>query len=229
MPNATVFRLLLATVPLDHAAVLALSEPETTLGSLALMRGLIEAWAHLYFIQAAVPAQMACRALRLERGWVADTVALAHFEDENLPGQLQKARQREAAILELWTDLGCKAGRPRRYGDVRATIKDIETKFRIDWLLQIWSSASQTSHVSGWDWLLVDHEDGGTRPILPMPSHRAGRLNHLTVLFSNVGSTALHSVQVDLESAVSRRFHNRALTLLDDPFLKRAIDGDFDD
>jgi hypothetical protein len=47
-PDSTVLRLNLAVSVQYFAAVSALGEAETALGALSLLRGLIEAWAHLY-------------------------------------------------------------------------------------------------------------------------------------------------------------------------------------
>src|SRR5712692_766628 len=81
-PNATVQRLLFGMLPLYHAAVAALDDPETSLGALALMRGLIEAWAQLYFLMGNDDgADAACRAIRLEVGWAAAMVGLARAAD----------------------------------------------------------------------------------------------------------------------------------------------------
>jgi hypothetical protein len=64
--------------PLYLTAVGALAEQETSLGALALIRPLIETWAHMYFIMDDDElADASCRAIRLEVGWAHDTLGLA--------------------------------------------------------------------------------------------------------------------------------------------------------
>jgi len=227
-PEATVQRLLLALFPLYHAAVGVLDDPETTLASLALMRGLIEAWAHLYFLMGTDKgADCACRAIRLELGWSASMVSLARAAGPDMRDQLEVAERRLAEIDAMKSQRGCKGGR-RDYGDVDQTITTMARLYGIDWLPGAWRSASQMAHVGGWDWLLEDQGDGTSAFVYPPPSHRATRLNHLVVLFYNVVQTALVVIGVNFESDAATDPHVRAMRILDDRFLARAIDGDYD-
>jgi hypothetical protein len=228
VPEATVERLLIALLPLYHAAVASLEDPETTLAALALMRSLIEAWTHLYFMmEPDSPSERSCRAIRLELGWAKDMAGLARSAEEEMPGQLSVALRREQGIEELRAKRGCKGG-ARTYGHVDQEVTRMAKKFGIDWLPGSWRSASQMTHVAGWDWMLVDQGDGTSSFGHPSPSHRAARLNHLVVLFSNVSQTALVILGVGLDSAGSRGIHEAAMAILDDPFLRRAIEGDYD-
>jgi hypothetical protein len=93
-------------------------------------------------------------------------------------------------------------------------------------LIAEWRSTSQVSHVAGWEWLAGDGGDGTTAVSDPPPSTRATWLNHLVVLFYNVAQTYFAVASVppagrDPMSEASR-------LLLDDPWLKRVVDGDFD-
>lgn len=228
MPDSTVFRLLLATVPLYHAAILNLSEAETTLGTVALLRSLIETWTHVFFIWNGADDR-GCRALRLERGWATESVALARAAKDDMPGGFDKAVERERQVLELWDRSGCASGRSRNYNNVRSTIDAIKMRFpNLDWVYPQWMAGSQVAHVGGWDWMLADRGDGSSAAVLPSPSHRAGRLNHVAVVFSNVAAISLDILGVDLATGPGLAFDVAAKKLLDNRFLMRAMEGDFD-
>lgn len=228
LPEATVFRLMLSAIPLYHAAVAALAEPETTMGSLVLMRSLIEAWTHLFFIVGDGGVGAGCRALRLERGWAIDNIALTSAAGPGMVGEKEKAEARMAEVMQLWGELGCTSGKPRNYSNVGPTTKEIEKTVGIDWLLSMWHTTSQMAHVGGFDWLLVDRGGGTSAFAHPPPSHRASRLNHLVVLFSCASWNAFQILGVDVEGEPSNAFNASVRDLLDRPFLLRAVEGDFD-
>src|SRR5271157_1652399 len=51
LPDATVWKLHLVATINYRAGLACLRQPETSLGTFTLLRGLLEAWAHLAFIQ----------------------------------------------------------------------------------------------------------------------------------------------------------------------------------
>jgi len=105
MPAATIERLLVATYPLYHAAVANLAQPETTLGSLALIRSLLETWAHFYFIaDDDLLKDAACPALRIEAGFAAHMVSLARTAGSEMVDQLVIAEERERLVEVLSRD-----------------------------------------------------------------------------------------------------------------------------
>jgi hypothetical protein len=229
VPTSTVFRLLHATESLYHSAVFVLSEPETSLGALALLRSLIETWVHLYFIADGDPRGAACRALRLERGWAEEMIGLAHAAKKSKLGDsVAQAEQRREDIQELWEHYGC-TGKTRSYRDITTTIRAIEEGFPgLDWLYTAWKSASLMTHVGGWDWAITAQSDGNLGPAGPPPSHRASRLSHIEVVWANIGYASLYIVGVDQSTGAGFRFHEGCQRALDDPFLTGASAGDFD-
>jgi hypothetical protein len=227
-PEATAQRILLSVGPLYHAAVKALTDDEAALGALALMRPLIEAWVQLYFIMGTDDgADAACRAIRLEIGWARDTVGLTRAGGADVADQVEVAERRQAEIEALKAERKCKGG-SRTYNQVDQSVRNMGEQYNIDWLLGAWRSSSQMTHVAGWDWLLTDQGDGTSAIGYPEPSHRAGRLNHLVVLFYNVAQTSLVVLGVMLDSDPARAIYDEAMAFLHNPFLARAIDGDFD-
>jgi hypothetical protein len=227
-PEATAERQILAVTPLYHAAVAALAEPETSLGALALMRPLIETWMHMYFIMGEDDmADAACRAIRLEAGWAADTLGLVRASGEELASEIDKAQRRLDEIESLRNRRRCKGGR-RGYGDADQTARTMAAKLDIDWLMGAWRSSSQMVHAAGWDWSIEAQGDGTVAAIHPTPSHRAARLNHLVVLYYNVAQTYLVITGIDLDSDVARAIHKASFDILENRWLARMIDGDFD-
>ncbi len=227
-PEATAQRLILAATPICHAAIGALIDEEAALGGLALMRPLIEAWMQLYFVMGTDElADAACRAIRLEVGWARDTVGVLLAGGEDASEQLAVARRRQKDIEALKKECGCK-GAARTYGHVDQAVRQFGSVYDIDWLLEAWRSASQMTHVAGWDWMLVDQGDGTSAIAHPPPSHRGSRLNHLVVLSYNVAQTALVVLGIGLDSDAARSIHDMGRRVLDDKFLARAIDGDYD-
>lgn len=226
VPEATVFRLLLATLPLYHAAVLVLVDPETTLGAMALMRGLIEAWAHLNFIQTGPRETMACRALRVERGWAQQMASLARSARN--ADELAKADERQQQVDDLWQRSGCARASARTYKQVPTTLQAIEKVLGIDWLVATWQAASLMTHVGGFDWSLEDQADGSSAAVLPKPSHWANQLAHLIVLFSVVTSTGFTILEVNPEDGPATELDREVQRLIANRFLERAGEGDFD-
>jgi hypothetical protein len=102
------------------------------------------------------------------------------------------------------------------------------SKHGIDWLVEAWRSSSQMVHSAGWDWSLGVEEDGTVAQIHPSPSHRASRLNHLVVLYYNIAQTFLVIAGVGLESDVARSIYSESMEILNDPWLARMTEGDFD-
>jgi hypothetical protein len=222
-PEATVFRLNHAVLVQYQAAVAVLVDAETALASLTLLRSLIEAWAHLYFICGHGQAGADCRALRLECGLAVQGVGLAQTASSEEPGILESALKRQDELESLSISFGCSGAR-RDYRDVQQTVKQIEARSGFDWLLGLWRSASQTGHSAGWDWLFEDTGDGTTALVFPRPSHRAHRLMHLVTLYNNVGQTSL----MVLKSDTGQPFREAARSIAEDHFLARAMQGDYD-
>ena len=225
-PEATAARLLLVCLPLYEGGVASLAEPPTALAAVALLRSLIEAWTHLYFIMGTDNLRDApCRAMRLEQGWAAQTLGLAQVSDDERT--LDVASRRQQAITSLRYKARCKGGL-RDYRSCDATVRELAEKHKIDWLPEARAS-SQMTHVGAWDWSLRVAPDGSFFIGLPPPSQRAAHLNHLVVMFYNVVNTALVVLGIGLDSDSSRSLHQASMAILDDKLLERAIDGDYDD
>jgi hypothetical protein len=228
-PIVTAARQMVSLVPLYKAALVALRDPQASLGTQALMRSLLEAWAHLYFIMGTDELRGApCRALQVELGWAQNARGTLLEVGPEPAGLLAEVEARIRVLGELQKALGCTKCGAHDYSDVPATLQQLSkiAPDGIPWLIAEWRSTSQVSHVGGWEWLAQDGDDGTTAVSDPRPSIRAIWLNHLVLLFHNVAQTYFAVACVppagrDPTSEASR-------LLLDDPWLKRMVDGDFD-
>ena len=227
-PEATAARLLIAITPQYHAAVACLAEPETALGAVVLMRPLIEAWAHLYFIVGNDDlADAACRALRLEVGLAVETLGMVQDGGDVHVNQLEIVQRRVAELEAIVSSRGCK-GKRRSYGEVGSTVKAMGKERNIPWLFGAWRSFSLTGHVGGWDWSVEDQGDGTSAIVDPSPSLRAGWLKSLVILYSNVVWAYMLVTGIPFDSAAEVVFGSAVNGVLDDRWLGRMINGDFD-
>jgi len=227
-PEATAARLLIAVTPHYHAAVACLAEPETALGAVVLMRPLIEAWAHLYFIVGDdTLAAATCRALRLEVGLAVETLGMVQDGDHADASQLEIAQRRVAELEAIVSSRGCK-GKRRSYGEVGSTVKAMGTEHNIPWLFGAWRSFSLTGHVGGWDWSVEDQGDGRSAIVDSSPSLRAGWLKNLVILYANVVWAYMLLTGIPFGSEAELVFGGAVNGVLNDRWLRRMIDGDFD-
>lgn len=122
LPDATVWKLHLVATINYRAGLACLRQPETSLGAFTLLRGLLEAWAHLDFIQDNTAGDDArCRALRFERGmsreW-ANSVRVAPPGFDQAPGGTG-TRRMTGSLMISGANSGAAGGnelkaRPRR-------------------------------------------------------------------------------------------------------------------
>ena len=228
-PEATVLRLLMGTDPLYRSAVHCLRRADTSFGSYALLRPMLDSWAHLWHIMNSGPAKWACQALRLELGWAtAHAQKLLGSRNADASAESAAATERLREIKELFDGHRCRGG-TRTYRNVEATLKEMEQQLSARWLVDMYDGSSRVIHASGHDWLTIDNGDGTSSLIDPAPSHRAARLNHLTILFHGCVSTTLVLLGLPGDAPAQLRFSERANDILRSRLLSRALDGDYDE
>lgn len=225
-PAATVSALMLAAAPLYEAGLVSLLDPATAPGALALLRSVLEAFAHLYFIEQGTTAEeRVCRSLRLERGMfrtMKDTVSWATVQPATEAERAQLALK-EQRLEGAFAQCHC-TGSDRTYSDTSATIKQMVADPRYDgWLKDAYKGSSLVVHVTAWQWLVGPGKHGPIAASGVRPSIRAAWLRHLIVLWAATAQTAL--VVVDA-SQNGDELHRATHTLLDDTLFSRASDYD---
>jgi hypothetical protein len=230
-PHVTAARLHLAVRPLYHAAILALGRPEAAIGSLALMRPLVEAWSHLFFIRygdgkaSADREALRCRALQFEFGMATTRTAMYQaLRSDAFAPELEAAQKQQSQLERLKGEAGCSGKRDQ--GNVAPTLKNMAQKMAekygdISWLEGAWKSMSEVAHAMGWDRQLSVLPDG--RAVVADPGHglRASWLRHLVVIYASLAETFLELV--DTESNIGPLW-TAAKQILDDPWLTGVID-----
>ena len=182
LPDATVWKLHLVATINYRTGLACLRQPGTSLGAFTLLRGLLEGWAHLDFIQDNAAGDDArCRALRFERGmsreW-ANNVRVAPPGFDQAAWQARHAAH-DRELDDLWRQFRCR-GRERTQGQAAATLARLSTQPGMDWVDSVWRSTSATTHMYGVEFALTDRGDGTTDLVWALPAHRASWLMWLT-------------------------------------------------
>lgn len=154
VPQSTVYRTHVVATSTFRSGLICLRAPETALTALSLLRGLLEAWAHLEFIQNEdYGGDPACRALRFERGTYKEWgLAVDLGSDPEVDEIRATHRDQVRELDQIWRDHGCK-GRDRTQGNVAETIERLAKQPRMEWLPQMWKVTSASLHMLGSDFL----------------------------------------------------------------------------
>jgi hypothetical protein len=223
LPDATVWKLHLMATINYRAGLVCLQKPETSLGAFTLVRGLLEAWAHLDFIQDNTAGGDArCRALRLERGLSKEWANNVHARP---PGFDQAAWQAQQAAHDkeldhLWRQFGCR-GANRTQGQVAATLTRLNKLPAMDWVDAVWRSTSAVTHMYGVEFALTDRDDGTIELVWPLPAYRASWLMWLVASYSYLTTTAATILRPG--AAETADLHNAVGAFLNDPDLRAAV------
>ena len=228
LPETTVVRLHLVAASTYRSGLVCLWMPETSLASYGLMRGLLEAWAHLHFIaddEAGGDAR--CRALRYERGALDEWADVGKKVPEGYLGKTaaQRARdERRGDLDRLWSECGC-TGATRTRHDVAPTLRTLAHEPNLEWLPGAWSASSVSTHAYGVEFLL-DTRGGQIEVVWALPSQRATWFTLLVTAFAHITSTAATILAQGDERITA--FEQSARRLLDAPTLRRIAQGDAD-
>ena len=178
LPDTTVWKLHLVATINYRAGLVCLRQAETSLGAFTLLRGLLEAWAHLAFIQDnAAGGDARCRALRFERGvsreWANDVRVAPPGFDQAAWQAWHAAYDRE--LDDLWRQLGCR-GQNRTQSQAATTLAGLSSQPAMEWVDGVWRSTSAATHMYGVEFALADRGDGTTELVWALPAHRASWL-----------------------------------------------------
>lgn len=218
MPHGTLLKLHLVATANYRAGLVCLRSAETSVVALSLLRGLLEAFAHVAFIgDESERGDPRCRALRFERG-------LAHQWDNNVHGPIPgfdeqgwrvEHDQHVKEIEALWTEYGCgSAARDRTQGQVEGTLKRVGKTAGFEWLIPAYRAGSGAVPMYASDFLL--HSDGaGTSQIVwARPSRRAGWFTFLCGAYGNVTEATLPLLDARRGGALALTLHENMRRLI---------------
>ena len=229
-PTSTVMRMqLMANVEFEGAVALLMDEI-TTVSSEIILRGLLEACAHLHFIAAGHDQnERKCRAIRTELGMAAAIESLAlqfrGIDTDERDRLLAEAHDRQTFLQAEQSRLGCR-GRRRDYGDVGATLKEMVAQDqRLDWALDMYVTATSLAHQQMPDRIIRDVGGGMNSVVLPANSIRAARFDHILVTYGLLSQRFYQVVKTGLGPD---RFLNALQSLRNHELIQRAMQGAYD-
>ncbi len=222
LPHGIVYRLHLAATATYRSAIVCLRSPETSVSAFALLRGLLEAWAHLDFIgDDGQGGDVRCRALRYELGAAKEWMDSVHdappgFDQETWGAQ---AQTRLVDIQEAWQLLGC-TGKPRTRKEVDATLHRMGKRAKMEWVPGAWRATSVTVHMYGVDFALLDRGDGSSDLVWALPRYQATWLSLAASSYAYLTLTAART----LGAANATQFGEEVRLLVEGQELRRVLD-----
>jgi hypothetical protein len=184
-----------AAVRLQHTAnlqlraiCLLLRDGESSSVAYGLIRGLLEIWAHLYWICDAPESSWECRGIQVGLMLALEGVNSARGIPEELrvelgDGDIVQREESIAVLTQLAMDRGCTA--KARPGNAEASLKDIARKTGLSWVLVMWRYSSLNVHALSIEWSLHDLGDGNSAVASPPLSELAARLDHALTAYAN--------------------------------------------
>jgi hypothetical protein len=223
MPESTVWRLHLTATASYEAAIQCLRLRYSSLGAYILLRGLLEAWAHLDFVaDGSQGGSSALRAIRYELGVLQEWAESAHDAPDGHPSPLI-AQANRTAMLEQWSEhggQGTPALRTRKH--VPATLTSIAARERFDWLRALYRTTSSATHMLGVDFLMQD-AGGTTLVVWATPAQRSSWLVWTTVCFEQLSRTAVGLMGGTDVNEMQVAFNQGAHAIADDPVLRARL------
>lgn len=223
VPQSTVWRLHLTAVANYEAAIQCLRTRHSSLGSYIVLRGLLEAWAHLDFIadnsQGSSPA---LRAIRYELGAHQEWEDSEHDAPDGHPTPLV-AQDNHDVMLQLWGESGGQ-GTPalRRRNHVQPTLTGIATREDLNWLRGLYRSTSAATHMFGVNFLLESVGDT-TIVVWATPAQRCSWLAWVVVCFEHLSQTAVGLMGGDEVEEMQLAFNHGAHAIVDDPIVRAPL------
>jgi len=225
MPESTVWRLHLTATASYEASIQCLRTRYSSLGGYIVLRGLLEAWAHLDFIaddsQGGSPP---LRAVRYELGAHQEWEDSAHDAPGGHPSPLI-AQDNHEIILQLWHEKGGQ-GTPsqRTRQHVPTTLTSIAARESFDWLRGLYRSTSAVTHMFGVNFML-DSTGETTSVVWSTPAQRSSWLVWATVCFEQLSRTAVGLMGGDEVKEIQVVFNHGAHAIVDDPVVRAPLGG----
>jgi len=223
MPEIPVWRLHLAATSTFLGVLQCLRTRHSSLGAFSLLRGLIEAWTHLYFIADNSEADTAAiRAIRFEAGVLSEWASVKKAMNPDTDyDELQ--RDNDATILRLCIANGRNELPKRRtYKDVNPTLQKMAKFPTLERLELIHSASSVAVHASAADFLLETTTTGVT-VVWASPGRRCAWLQMAIMCYDYLTISALSSVLDSSENSAIKDLHERWQLIYNDPLLMSAV------
>jgi hypothetical protein len=164
-----------------------LMEPLFEAVAFGMSRGLLEGWAHYWWVRGREPQGRLCRSMRLDQMFAKEEFDATRRSNDS---DALSVRQRRVDLLQsLSQRFGC-LGPPRKLKGVAGSLRDIEQTAGLDWPLLMWHQTSLVAHQIGFSWLVVA-ADGKNEFREPTIQDRSVRLYHAFVIFRNCGELFL--------------------------------------
>jgi hypothetical protein len=223
MPASTAWRLHLTATAGYEASIQCFRTRYSSLGGYIILRGLLEAWAHLDFIaddsQGGSPA---LRAIRYELGVHQEWEDSAHDAPGGHPSPLI-AQDNYDVMLKLWQESG-GVGNPtlRTRKHVQPTLTNIAARQNLDWLRGLYRSTSATAHMFGVNFLLQS-QGNTTAVVWAIPAQRSSWLVWVTVCFEHLSRTAVELMGGAEIEEMKIAFNHGAHAIVDDPTVRAPL------
>lgn len=223
MPEIPVWRLHLAATSTFVGIIQCLRTRTASLGAFSLLRGMIEAWTHLFFIaDESEPDSPALRAIRFEAGVLSEWASVKKKMNPELD-YAEIMRRDHEGVMKLWIANGGK-GEPKRrtYKDVNRTLGKMAKSPELESLEIIHASSSVAVHMSAADFLLESNALGVT-VIWASEARRCAWLRLAIICFDYLTTSALASVPNHHGEASAQDLRARWLAIYNDPLLAAAV------
>jgi len=222
MPEIPVWRLHLAATSTFLGVIQCLRTRASSLGAFSLLRGMIEAWTHLYFIaDESEPDSPALRAIRFEAGVLSEWASVKKKMNPELDYDEIMRRDHES-VMKLWIANGGKdEPRRRTYKDVNRTLERMAKSSELESMGIIHASSSVAVHMSAADFLLESNALG-VKVIWASEARRCAWLRLGIICFDYLTASALASVASHDEEASAQDLRARWLAIYNDPLLAAA-------
>lgn len=223
MPDIPVWRIHLSATSTFLGIIQCLRTRPASLSALSLLRGLIEAWTHLYFIaDDSEPGTASLRAIRFEAGVLHEWASVKKKMDPTLDYE-EVTRQNDIGIMKLWTANGGENQPKRRtHKDVTPTLKIIAKSPPLAQLGTIHASSSIAVHMSAADFLL-ESTDFGVSVTWASEARRCAWLQLAIMCFDNLTMCALSSTSSDDNDAVIRDLHTQWQAIYNNELLLSTV------
>lgn len=223
MPEIPVWRLHLGATATFLGIIQCLKTRPSSLGAFSLLRGMIEVWAHLFFIaDESEQGSPALRAISFEAGVLSEWASVRKKMDPEIDYVELMTRNRDG-IMKLWTANGGKdEPRRRTYKDVNRTLEKMAKSPPLESLGIIHASSSVAVHMSASDFLL-ESSDSGVTVVWASDARRCAWLKLAIMCFDYLTISALTSVPSNDNEAIVQDLHSRWQAIYNDPLLVNAV------